>query len=68
VCLGAPRTGLLRALHNGTGRSDPEWTLWIVDIGLNRPWRKSGLQGGKGVPFGGEWVVQVKFVEGDSAM
>jgi enhancer of mRNA-decapping protein 3 len=64
VCLGAPRTGLLRALQNGAGR-EPEWLIWIVDIGVNRPWKAAGGKGGKGVHFGGEWVVQVTFVEGE---
>ncbi|KAF2817735.1 YjeF N-terminal domain-like protein [Mytilinidion resinicola] len=64
VCLGAPRTGLLRALQNGAGR-EPEWLIWIVDIGVNKPWRAAGGKGAKGVQFGGEWVVQVAFVEGE---
>lgn len=51
VCLGAPRTGLLKALQNGAGR-DPEWLIWVVDIGVNRPWRNAGISGGKGIRFG----------------
>ncbi|KAF2278645.1 YjeF N-terminal domain-like protein [Westerdykella ornata] len=64
VCLGAPRTGLLKALQNGSGR-DPEWLIWIVDIGVNRPWKSAGVGGGKGIKFGEHWVVQARFVEGD---
>jgi enhancer of mRNA-decapping protein 3 len=69
VCLGAPRSGLLKALQNGTGR-DPQWLIWIVDIGVNRPWRNAGIGGGKGVKFGENWVVQARYSEekeGDGA-
>ncbi|KAF2087246.1 YjeF N-terminal domain-like protein, partial [Saccharata proteae CBS 121410] len=62
VCLGAPRTGLFRALRNGWGR-DPEWIIWVVDLGLNRPWKKTGMPGGKGIRFGSEWLVQVRYDE-----
>ncbi|CAE7033296.1 hypothetical protein P3342_007046 [Pyrenophora teres f. teres] len=62
VCLGAPRTGLLKALQNGAGR-DPEWNIWIVDIGVNKPWRSAGISGGKGIKFGEQWVVQARFEE-----
>ncbi|OCL04593.1 YjeF N-terminal domain-like protein [Glonium stellatum] len=65
VCLGAPRSGLLKALQNGTGR-DPEWLIWVVDIGINRPWRNSGISGGKGVKFGESWLMQIRFVEGEA--
>lgn len=63
VCLGAPRSGLLKALQNGAGR-DPRWAIWVVDIGVNRPWRNAGVGGGKGIKFGEDWAVQVEFVEG----
>jgi enhancer of mRNA-decapping protein 3 len=62
VCLGAPRTGLVKALQNGSGR-DPQWLIWIVDIGVNRPWRNAGISGGKGIKFGEQWVVQARFEE-----
>jgi enhancer of mRNA-decapping protein 3 len=64
VCLGAPRTGLLKALQNGAGR-DPQWLIWVVDIGVNKPWREAGMSGGKGIKFGEHWVVQVTFAEED---
>jgi enhancer of mRNA-decapping protein 3 len=64
VCLGAPRTGLLKALQNGAGR-DPQWLIWVVDIGVNKPWRDAGISGGKGIKFGEHWVVQVRFAEED---
>lgn len=62
VCLGAPRTGLLKALQHGAGR-DPKWLIWIVDIGVNKPWRNAGISGGKGIKFGEHWVVQARFEE-----
>jgi len=62
VCLGAPRTGLLKALQNGAGR-DPQWLIWIVDIGVNKPWRSAGIGGGKGIKFGEQWIVQARFEE-----
>ncbi|ORY09953.1 YjeF-related protein N-terminus-domain-containing protein [Clohesyomyces aquaticus] len=61
VCLGVPRTGLLKAIQNGAGR-DPPWMIWVVDIGVNRPWKDAG-GGGKGVKFGENWVVQARFSE-----
>ncbi|EMD90335.1 hypothetical protein COCC4DRAFT_47562 [Bipolaris maydis ATCC 48331] len=66
VCLGAPRTGLLKALQHGAGR-DPKWLIWIVDIGVNKPWRNAGISGGKGIKFGEHWVVQARFEEGAAA-
>ena len=62
VCLGAPRTGLIKALQNGAGR-DPQWLVWVVDIGVNKPWRNAGIGGGKGIKFGEHWVVQARFSE-----
>ncbi|KAL1593426.1 enhancer of mRNA decapping [Nothophoma quercina] len=62
VCLGAPRSGLVRALQNGAGR-DPSWSVWLVDIGVNKPWRNAGISGGKGIKFDEHWVVQARFVE-----
>ncbi|KAJ4376287.1 enhancer of mRNA decapping [Neocucurbitaria cava] len=65
VCLGAPRTGLLKALQNGAGRGDPAWLIWIVDIGVNKPWRNAGISGGKGIKFGEHWVVQARYDEAE---
>jgi enhancer of mRNA-decapping protein 3 len=62
VCLGAPRSGLVRALQNGAGR-DPAWSVWLVDIGVNKPWRNAGIAGGKGIKFDEHWVVQARFSE-----
>ncbi|PSN65826.1 YjeF_N domain-containing protein [Corynespora cassiicola Philippines] len=60
VCLGAPRSGLLKALQSGAGR-DPQWLIWVVDIGVNRPWRNAGVGGGKGIKFGEHWLVQAHY-------
>ncbi|KAK8231928.1 YjeF-related protein N-terminus-domain-containing protein [Phyllosticta capitalensis] len=65
ACLGAPRTGLLRALQAGDGRHDPEWLIWVVDLGLNKPWKRLGGPGKKGVRFGCEWVVAVRYDDGE---
>ncbi|KAF2689241.1 YjeF_N domain-containing protein [Lentithecium fluviatile CBS 122367] len=62
VCLGAPRSGLLKALQNGAGR-DPSWLVWVVDIGVNKPWKLAGIGGGKGVKFGEHFVVQASYSE-----
>ncbi|CAO2651996.1 Nn.00g002790.m01.CDS01 [Neocucurbitaria sp. VM-36] len=67
VCLGAPRTGLLKALQTGAGR-DPAWLIWVVDIGVNRPWRNAGISGGKGIKFGEHWVVQARYSEAEEAV
>jgi enhancer of mRNA-decapping protein 3 len=73
VCIGAPRIGLLRALQKAsatitsapTAATDPlHWQLWVVDIGVNRAWKQSGMTSSKGIKFGGEWVVPLKLVDG----
>jgi hypothetical protein len=38
--------------------------IWVVDIGVEKAWKRSGLAGSKGVKFGNDWVVPVKLVEG----
>ncbi|OJD34253.1 uncharacterized protein BKCO1_2400053 [Diplodia corticola] len=60
VCLGAPRSGLFRALQMGHVR-DPDWLIWVVDLGLNKAWKRVGGLGRKGVRFGSEWAVQIRF-------
>ena len=120
VCVGAPRTGLLRAItaanslslnanynsysslsaspifspnanapnltpstsfhvapsNNNTGGTSAvtplmpigasEWQLWAVDIGMNPAWRKHGISGGKGIRFGGDWVVALRLAGTDN--
>lgn len=67
VCLGAPRSGLFRALQMGYVR-DPDWLIWVVDLGLNRAWKHVGGLGRRGVRFGSEWAVQIRFDAGDAGM
>lgn len=63
VCLGAPRTGLLKAMQNGSGR-DPEWHIWVVDIGVNQAWKSvTGIGRSKGIKFGDSWLVQIRYDE-----
>lgn len=64
VCLGAPRTGLVKALQTGSGR-DPKWLIWIVDVGLDKPWRQTAVAGSRsrGIRFADHWVVQARFDE-----
>jgi hypothetical protein len=38
--------------------------IWVVDIGVEKAWKRSGLAGSRGVKFGNDWVVPVKLVEG----
>ncbi|KAL0254615.1 enhancer of mRNA decapping [Diplodia seriata] len=67
VCLGAPRSGLFKALQLGTVR-DPDWLIWVVDLGLNKAWKRvGGLGGRKGVRFGSEWAVQIRFDDAPAA-
>ncbi|GME57707.1 YjeF-related protein [Neofusicoccum parvum] len=65
VCLGAPRSGLFRALQMGYVR-DSDWLIWVVDLGLNRAWKRVGGLGRKGVRFGSEWAVQIRFDAGEA--
>ena len=70
VCVGAPRTGLLRALQKARmGVVDANalgWQIWVVDIGVNSAWKQCGIPGGAegGVKFGPNWVVSVGFFDG----
>lgn len=63
VCIGAPHTGILRALQAGEGA---HWQLWVVDVGVNKAWKQYGAAGSRCVRFGMEWVAPVKFVAGES--
>jgi enhancer of mRNA-decapping protein 3 len=77
VCIGAPRIGLLRALQRAsvlvnsvqhtTAQVAKEMLhaqTWVVDVGVNRAWKQSGMASSKGVRFGNDWVVPLKLVEG----
>jgi enhancer of mRNA-decapping protein 3 len=77
ICIGAPRIGLLRALQrasvlinsvqHATAQVAEEMLhaqTWVVDVGVNRAWKQSGMASSKGVRFGSDWVVPLKLVEG----
>jgi enhancer of mRNA-decapping protein 3 len=72
VCIGAPRTGLLRALQKARMGAAVRpvnalsWQIWVVDIGVNKAWKQCGIPGGAegGVKFGPNWVVSVGFFDG----
>ncbi|KAF2102785.1 YjeF N-terminal domain-like protein [Rhizodiscina lignyota] len=70
ACVGAPRIGLLRALQRASnpasGEPRPDWSLWAIDIGINKAWKQFGSVGGRGVRFGGEWVAPITFVSGEA--
>ncbi|QDS76053.1 hypothetical protein FKW77_005544 [Venturia effusa] len=76
VCIGAPRIGLLRALQrapfmlqsvkNGIAEAAEKMMrcqVWVVDVGVNRAWKQSGMANSKGVIFGRDWVVPLKLAE-----
>ncbi|KAF1980973.1 YjeF N-terminal domain-like protein [Aulographum hederae CBS 113979] len=62
ACIGAPRVGLLRAAQRSADYIN--WQLWVIDIGINKPWKDCEFTGKKGVKFGNEWVAQLKLVPG----
>lgn len=77
ICIGAPRIGLLRALQKATVMVNSvqhvlhqaaemmlRYQIWVVDVGVNRAWKQSGMASSKGVSFGGDWVVPLKLAEG----
>lgn len=79
ICIGAPRIGLLRALQRATvmvnsvknGFAEAAEKIlscqaWVVDVGVNRAWKQSGMANSKGVKFGSDWVVPLKLAEGSA--
>jgi enhancer of mRNA-decapping protein 3 len=45
--------------------TDPlNWQIWVVDIGVNKAWKQSGMASSRGVRFGSEWIVPLKVYEG----
>lgn len=59
VCLGAPKTGILKALVSGERLN---WNLSVADIGIPQVvWRKYGTRRRHGIDFGNKWVVPLKF-------
>ncbi|KAK3060058.1 hypothetical protein LTS18_009442, partial [Coniosporium uncinatum] len=62
ACVGAPRLGLLRAMQRIGEHGDRR--IWVVDVGLNKAWKESGIRGRAGVRFGSEWVVPLRVAQG----
>jgi enhancer of mRNA-decapping protein 3 len=76
VCVGAPKRGLLEAIIAGDQDNDEaasanpaltddlasEWKLFLVDIGFSQAvWKKAGTKIRKGIDFGLEWVVEMRY-------
>jgi len=40
------------------------WQIFVVDIGVNKAWKQSGMASSRGVRFGTEWIVPLKLFEG----
>ncbi|RYP93806.1 hypothetical protein DL770_000002 [Monosporascus sp. CRB-9-2] len=59
VALGAPKSGLLKALEMGIG--DTEWSLYLADIGLGSIWRKTSTKIRRGIDFDGNWLLKMRY-------
>ena len=63
LSLGAPKTGLLTAMH--ALKNGPNPSLFVADIGIPTvAWKKLGTRRKRGVEFAGEWVPAVSLREG----
>ncbi|MCJ1379949.1 enhancer of mRNA decapping [Xylographa soralifera] len=63
VCLGAPKPWLLATLRD-SGKRDTTH-VYLVDIGIsNRAWKRLGNRRNRGVDFGSDWVVKLKYQSG----
>lgn len=64
VCMGAPKTGLLRAVTRGIGAG---WVLSVADIGISSSaWRRCGTRRRHGVEFCSDWVAPLNYDPGAS--
>jgi enhancer of mRNA-decapping protein 3 len=60
VAMGAPKQGLLAGLQ--LVGSEAGWQVFVADLGLGeKAWRKGGTRVRRGVEFGREWVLGVRF-------
>jgi enhancer of mRNA-decapping protein 3 len=66
VCLGAPKIGLLNAMALASESEVPaSWEVSVADVGISTAaWQRHGSRRRQGVEFGGEWVVNLRFVAG----
>ena len=63
LSLGAPKQGLLTAMH--VLKNGPNPSLFVADIGIPPvAWKKLGTRRKRGVEFAGEWVAAVRLREG----
>ena len=63
ISLGAPKPSLLTMLEAAGTTSNPE--LYVADIGVSSSiWRKVGHKKHRGVDFGTEWVVRLRYQPG----
>ena len=63
LSLGAPKQGLLTAIHVLKTGANP--SLFVADIGIPAvAWKKLGTRRKRGVEFAGEWVAAVRLREG----
>ena len=63
VCLGAPKPWLLATLRDSRKRDMTH--VYLVDIGIsNIAWKRLGNRRNRGVDFGSEWVVQLRYHSG----
>ncbi|MCJ1433166.1 enhancer of mRNA decapping [Xylographa pallens] len=63
VCLGAPKAWLLATLRD-SGKRDTTH-VYLVDIGIsNLAWKRLGNRRNRGVDFGSDWVVKLRYQSG----
>ena len=63
LSLGAPKQGLLTAMHVLKDGANP--SLFVADIGIPTvAWKKLGTRRKRGVEFAGEWVAVLRLREG----
>lgn len=65
VAMGAPKKGLLNALVASEAGEERGWQCFVCDVGLGAAaWKKAGMRVRRGVEFGREWVVGLRFQGG----
>jgi len=63
VCLGAPKPWLLAALRDPRKRDTTY--VYLVDIGIsNLAWKRLGNRRNRGIDFGSDWVVKLRYQSG----
>jgi enhancer of mRNA-decapping protein 3 len=63
LSLGAPKPWLLATLKDRGQQDDTK--LFLADVGIsNLAWKRLGNRRSRGVDFGGEWVVRLRYQGG----